>query len=86
MSGYGTCLAKATACSTESVSSRRPKPPPRYWLCSTTLSAASPVIFAATLTQRAGTCVPTQISHPSGRTCTVVLSGSMVACASIGRS
>ncbi|CKS94468.1 Uncharacterised protein [Mycobacterium tuberculosis] len=55
-------------------------------MCSTTLSSASPVILAATLTQRAGTWVPTQISQPSGRTCTVVLSGSMVACASIGRS
>jgi len=55
-------------------------------LCTTTLSSARPVIFAATPAQRAGTCVPTQMSQPSGRTCTVVFSGSMVACASIGRS
>ena len=48
------------------------------------LDSGSPVILAATDTQRAGTWVPTQISHLSAVTHTVVLRGSIGACASIG--
>ena len=46
--------------------------------------SGSPVTWAAALTHRTGTWVPTQISQRSALTCTVVFNGSMGACASMG--
>ena len=51
--------------STPSASSRRPKPPPIRWLCTTTFSSGRPAAFAAAAWTRAIACVPTQISQPS---------------------
>ncbi|MNN29339.1 hypothetical protein D3C81_1429370 [compost metagenome] len=48
------------------------------------LPGGSPVTLAAASTTRPGTCVPVQTSQPSGRTCTVQFTGSMVACARNG--
>src|SRR6266566_2193108 len=78
--GPETCIAIRTARRTKSTSSRRPKPPPRRWLCTWTRSRGRPVSCAAAVRVNVGTCVPTQMSQPSRRTWTVQLTGSIVAC------
>src|SRR6266571_1099851 len=84
--GPATCFAIRTAWMMKSTSSRRPKPPPSRWLWTRTLLFGSPVSFAAAVWAKVGTCVPTQMSQPSGRTWTVQFAGSSVACARNGTS
>ena len=78
-------MAKRTACSTESVVQAPAEAAADVMVVKDDLALrASPVTLAAASTQRTGTWVPTQISQRSAETCTVVLSGSMGACASSG--
>ena len=75
--GLPTALATVTAWISSSFIARRPKPPPRKRLWTSTFSGATPAALAASWRAMSGFWVPSQTSTLSGVTRAVQFKGSM---------
>ena len=81
------CLAMSAACSDEVELEPAPEAAAEQMIVDADLaSGRAPASWRSTFCAMLGICVPTQISQPSGVTCTVQLIGSMVAWARNGFS
>ena len=70
----------------KSCSPRRPKPPPRKVVLTTTFSTGTPEMRAPVIWVPPGFCVGAQISHESALTWAVAFIGSRHACSRKGTS